>query len=130
MPGYLVGQLFTGLALGHDLHRRFEASDLAGVEAGRGQRDVTQRRGAKNVVVVGGLGHRKADLVAFGQHVGAGLLDQTKGEGAFATDIDAGVAGGADLVHEQLETGRLGGAECSIVAIEINVERRRRSAWL
>src|SRR5690606_22771720 len=70
------------------------------------QRNVAQRAGTEHVLIGCSLSDIEAAAVAFRQDVRAGALHQTEGVVVLAAEIDAGVAGHAALVDEQLQTGK------------------------
>src|SRR5690606_14285447 len=100
---FVVVQLGAQLGSTHYRNGFFQAPDGGGVEIGRGQLDVTQRRGAEHILVRRGFGDGEAAFVALWQDLGTGLVNQPEWIVVLAAEVHTAVAGGTAAVHEQCQ---------------------------
>ncbi|MPL91088.1 hypothetical protein SDC9_37151 [bioreactor metagenome] len=126
LPELLVIKLCAELRVGHHLHRLLEVPDRAGVEIGRRQGDVAQRRHLVGVFVGLVLGDGIAPHVLGRQDRRVGLGDDAEHLIAVAADVHAVVAAAAAGRHEERQPLLLLLGHRRIVALQPAVEGRVR----
>ena len=93
----------TSSACPHHRHRLPQIPRLAAVKIGWRQLDIAERRDTEHVLVADRFCDLKAALVSRRQDISPWPLDDAERRIHLPADVDARVATGAALIHEQLQ---------------------------
>src|SRR5699024_5473115 len=88
----------------HDSHGLLQIPYIAGMEVGRGQRDISQRRRLEDVLVTRGSCYLEATFIVSRQHFAAWPLHDAEREVSLPAQVDAAMARRASLGHEDFES--------------------------